>query len=178
VSLRPDWLTFTHPTHGFSFRYPADWIVVSKPDVPNMIWLHHREQPDLELSIGFHWTGEEASIQRTGVGAGEVETERYVTFLGRQLSRDVLVYEGKVKAVLYNNAQEIDVDGLIFTLSLDDHNLDYDAAEIEPEMRVSVDEIIDSFLLSRDDPGPGPPYWPVPPARHRRRPGRPGWRSG
>lgn len=119
-----------------------------------MIWLYQRDQPGLELSIGFRWTGEEASIQRTGVGVGEVETEGYVTILGRQLSRDVLVYEGKVKAVLYNNAQEIDVNGLIFTLSLDDHNLDYDAAEIKPEMQAIVDEVIGSFLLSCDRPKP------------------------
>jgi hypothetical protein len=66
----------------------------------------------------------------------------------------VLVYEGKMKAMLYNNAQEIDVDGLIFTLSLDDYNLDYDAAEIKPEMQAIVDEVIGSFLLSSDDPEP------------------------
>jgi hypothetical protein len=65
-----------------------------------------------------------------------------------------LVYEGKMKAMLYNNAQEIDVDGLIFTLSLDDYNLDYDAAEIKPEMQAIVDEVIGSFLLSSDDPEP------------------------
>ncbi len=59
-----------------------------------------------------------------------------------------------MKAVLYNNAQEIDTAGIIFTLSLDDHNLDYDAAEIEPEMQTIVDEIIGSFLLSSDDPEP------------------------
>jgi hypothetical protein len=65
-----------------------------------------------------------------------------------------LVYEGKMKAMLYNNAQEIDVDGLIFTLSLDDYNLDYDAAEIKPEMQAIVDDVIGSFLLSSDDPEP------------------------
>jgi hypothetical protein len=66
----------------------------------------------------------------------------------------VLVYEGKVKAVLYNNAQEIDVDRITFTLSLDNHNLDYDAAEIEPELQTIVDEIIGSFLLTFDEMGP------------------------
>jgi hypothetical protein len=66
----------------------------------------------------------------------------------------VLVYEGKVKAVLYNNAQEIDVDRITFTLSLDNHNLDYDAAEIEPELQTIVDEIIGSFLLTFDELGP------------------------
>jgi Tol biopolymer transport system component len=150
----PNWLTYTHSIYGFSFRYPPDWYVVSKADVPNALWLRHKEQPSLELSIGFRRSGEETPIQRTGVGAGEIETQGSVRFLGRELSRDVLIYEGKVKAALYNHAQEIDVDGLIFTLSLDDHSLDYDAAEIKPEMQAIVDEVIGSFLLSSDAPEP------------------------
>jgi len=74
--------------------------------------------------------------------------------LGRELAREVLIYEGRVKAVLYNNACEIDVDGLIFTLSLDDRSLDYDAAQIESEMQNIVDEIVGSFLLRSDGPEP------------------------
>ena len=48
------------------------------------------------------------------------------------------------------NAGEIDVDGLIFTLSLDVRGPDYDAARIEPELQVIADEIVGSFLLSVD----------------------------
>jgi len=60
----------------------------------------------------------------------------------------VLVYEGKVKAVLYNNAVEIDVDGLISTMSLDVRGPDYDAADIRPDIQTIVDKIAGSFLLT------------------------------
>jgi len=146
----PGWLTYTHATYGFSFRYPPDWTVVSQPDVPNLVRLRYREPAVLELTVGFRWSGEEAPIQRAGFGAGEIEAQGTVRFLGRELPRQVLIYEGRVKAILYSNAQEIDVDGLIFTLSLDDRNSDYDAAQIEPEMQAIVDEIVESFLLSSD----------------------------
>jgi hypothetical protein len=112
--------------------------------------LRYREPAVLELTVGFRWSGEEAPIQRAGFGAGEIEAQGTVRFLGRELPRQVLIYEGRVKAILYSNAQEIDVDGLIFTLSLDDRNSDYDAAQIEPEMQAIVDEIVESFLLSSD----------------------------
>jgi Tol biopolymer transport system component len=147
LDLHPGWLTYTQTTYGFSFRYPPGWDVVNMPDVPNTIWLRHQGQSGLELSIGFRWTGEDVVIQRTSVGAGEVEMQGTVQFLGRELSRDRLSYERKVKAVMYNNAREIDVDGLIFTLSLDDRSRDYGVAEIMPETQTLVDEILTSFLL-------------------------------
>jgi len=59
-----------------------------------------------------------------------------------------------VRGHRYNNAQEIDVAGPIFTLGLDDHNRDYDAAEIKPEMKAIVGKVVASFLLSRDRPHP------------------------
>jgi hypothetical protein len=65
-----------------------------------------------------------------------------------------LIYEGQVKAVLYSNACEIDVDGLIFTLSLDVRGPDYDAARIKPELQAIADEVVGSFLLSADEAEP------------------------
>ncbi len=31
ASVPPDWLTYTHPTAGFSFRYPPDWSLQEYP---------------------------------------------------------------------------------------------------------------------------------------------------
>jgi hypothetical protein len=150
----PGWLTYTHPTYGFSFRHPPDWQPVDEPEVPNILRLHHGKPDAVELTIGFRRPEEEARIQRTGVGAGDVETQGSVRFLGRDLVRQVLIYEGQVKAVLYNNACEIDVDGLIFTLSLDVRGPDCEAARIAPELQVIADEIVGSFLLSADQAEP------------------------
>jgi hypothetical protein len=144
----PDWLTYTQPTYGFSFRHPPDWQVVDGPRASNIIRLRHGKPDAVELTIGFRLPEEETPIQRTGAGASEVEDQGSVRFLGRDLARGVLVNEGRVKAVLYNNAREIDVDGLIFTLRLDVPVLDDNAARIEPERQAIADEIVGSFLLS------------------------------
>ena len=152
--LHPGWLTYTHPTYGFSFRHPPDWQPVDESEVPNIIRLRHGKPNAVELTIGFRRREEEAPIQRTGVGAGDVKTQGSVQFLGRDLAREVLIYEGQIKAVMYNNACEIDVDGLVFTVSLDVRCLDYDAARIEPELQAVADEIVGSFLLSADEADP------------------------
>jgi hypothetical protein len=144
----PGWLTYTQSAYGFSFRYPCNWEVVTKWDVTSVIWLRAKERPDLELTVGFRRPDETAIIQRTGVGGGELETQGTAYFLGRELSRDVLVYEGKVKGVLYNMALEIDVDGLIFTLSLDDRTAGYDAGEISPAEQAVGDQVVGTFLLA------------------------------
>lgn len=122
--------------------------------MPNIIRLRHGKPDAVQLTIGFRRPEEEAPIQRTGVGAGDVETRGSVRFLGRDLVRQVSVYEGHVKAVLYNNACEIDVHGFAFTLSLDVRGLDYDAARIEPGLQAIADEIVGSFLLSADQAEP------------------------
>ncbi len=142
------WQTYAHTTYGFSFCYPPDWTVEEKPDVPNFVWLKYQPRPTLALSIGFRRSTEEAPIQRTGVGAGELIGKGTVLFLGRELSRDVLVYQGKEKAVLYSYGLEIAVDDLIFTLSLDDHSPDYESVVIEQDIQAQVDEIVESFELT------------------------------
>ena len=110
--------------------------------------------PDVELTVGVRRPDEGVPIQRTGVGAGDVETRGSTRFLGREVAREVLVYEGKVKTVLYNNAVEIDVDGLVFTLSLDSVGPDYDAVDIPPEVQTIADKIVGSFLLTFGLPDP------------------------
>jgi hypothetical protein len=42
--------------------------------VPNILRLRHGKLDAVELTIGFRRPEEEAPIQRTGVGAGDVET--------------------------------------------------------------------------------------------------------
>jgi len=150
----PGWLTYTHPTHGFSFRYPPGWHVDPSPAGPNFVRVRPTAGPDMELTVGVRRPDEAVPIQRTGVGAGDVETRGSVRFLGREVAREVLVYEGKVQAVLYNNAVEIDADGLIFTLSLDGAGPDYDAVDIPADVQTIADKIVGSFLLTFGLPDP------------------------
>ena len=140
-----DWQTYIDPAYGFLFHYPQGW---KAEEAPNFVRLRYAQRPTLVLTIGFRHATEEASIQRTGVGAGDIVTKGTVTFLGRELSRDVLVYQGREKAVLYNYALEIPVDELVFTLSLDDLDPEYMSVLIEPGIQTVVDRIIESFELT------------------------------
>lgn len=139
------WQTYTNAAYGFSFRYPSDW---RPEEAPNFLRFHHLQHPMLVLTIGFRRQAEDAPIQRTGVGAGDIVTKGTVTFFGRELSRDVLLYQGKEKAVLYNYALEVKVDELVFTLSLDDYSPDYASVVIGPAIQAQADEIIESFELT------------------------------
>jgi len=139
------WQTYINTAYHFLFHYPSDWKL---EEAPNFVRLHYAQRPTLTLTIGFRHLAENAPIQRTGVGAGEVITRGTVTFLGRELSRDVLVYQGKEKAVLYNYALEVGVDELVFTLSLDDFDPDYTSVVIEPDIQIQVDQVVESFELT------------------------------
>jgi len=151
------WLTYTHPAYGFSFRYPAGWDPEPQTakTYPNIVRLVGPDEGrDVELTIGFRRADEEVPIQRTGTGAGDVEIEGTVAFLGQRLARNLLIYEGKVKSVMYNNAMEIAVDGMVFTLSLDvlgNALDDYEAADISPEIQAVADRIVASFVLRTGD---------------------------
>jgi len=68
-----------------------------------------------------------------------------VSFFGLPLPRYVLVYEGKVKAVLHGMGAQIARGGLIFTLSLDDFNPDYAAVDIADEIQQIVSQVLESF---------------------------------
>jgi hypothetical protein len=54
-----------------------------------------------------------------------------VPFLGDEISKSILVYQGRDKAVLYNNGTEFRVGGnRIFTLGLGASGLDYAAVDL------------------------------------------------
>jgi hypothetical protein len=134
-----NWHKYTNLTYGFSFSFPADWNVYTRD---HSVWVRQGKQG---LNIGVRWPREEVRIQRTGVGAGELIAEGTVDFLGQTLSRTVLVYEGKDKTVLYSSAVELEVDGRIFTLSVD--YFDDPAIVLSEEVQQTADKILETFEL-------------------------------
>ncbi|HLO18251.1 MAG TPA: hypothetical protein VK206_25695 [Anaerolineales bacterium] len=141
------WCKFISEKYGFSLAIPRQWGICIRYE--NSIYICPRPSSTISLTVGFRRTAEDLTIQRTGVGAGEVVTEGKVYFLGEQISRDILIYQDKVKAVLYNNAVETKRDNLVFTLSLDDWKTDYEAVSLSPEVQATADKIIESFELEK-----------------------------
>lgn len=134
-----NWHKYTNLIYGFSFSFPSDWNVYTRDHLVQV------RQGDLGLIIGIKWPGDEASIQRTGVGAGELMQEGTVNFLGQELTRSVLVFRGYDKTVLYSVAAELEVDGRVFTLSLD--YFDDPATVLNDEVQEIADKIVESFAL-------------------------------
>ncbi|MBK8986455.1 MAG: hypothetical protein IPM39_10295 [Chloroflexi bacterium] len=139
------WARYANEAYGFAFTFPPEWELV---EGQNYICLNYLPQPETRLIIGFKWFDDkQTAIVRSGVAAGDLTTTGTVSFLGREIDRNILRYEGKEKAVLYNNAATIRANDLLFTLSLDDFSTSYETAELTPEIMQMADAIVASFEL-------------------------------
>ena len=140
----PGWDSYVDEEYGFSFSFPSDWILV---EGGNYVCLFPQAAQEMILVVGFKRATETVPIHRFGVGAGDVIPRGTVRFLGQTLARDILVYQGKDKAVLYNQAMEIQIDDLVFTLSMDDFRTDYFSAILPADVQHTADKIVESFEL-------------------------------
>ena len=141
------WYEYRNDEYGFAFLYPPDWELL---EGPYYICLNYRPRREVKFIIGFKWAGDTTqSIVRSGVAAGQLVTTGTVNVLGQEVERNLLVYEDKNKAILYDNAYHIRADGhdLLLTMSIDDFRPDYDAAELTPDLMATADAIAESFSL-------------------------------
>lgn len=146
------WLEYTNTEHGFSFLYPPDWTLEEDQKVPStsykhLIWLRPQKEPNVVLSVGFKRFSEDIGIQRTGVGPGDLVIRGTVTFLGQEITREVLVAEGKDMSILYNSAAEIQRGDLAFTLGLDYLGYPFDESTLQEDVQSIADMIVESFEL-------------------------------
>jgi hypothetical protein len=149
---------YVNETYGFAFTLPPEWRLQSTafynfdlpPSQENGLRLSYR--PDItgntDLTIGFKWEEEEdINIMRTGTGELDELIEGEIEFMGQTIRRDVWRYEDKTTAVFYQGASHINVNGLLFTLSLDYHDPTYTGRTLIPEAMSSADAIVQSFHL-------------------------------
>ena len=111
----------------------------------NFIQVSSPADPDIKLTIGVRWANEDVRIQRTGVPAGEIIPAGDVPFFWENISRGILVWQGRDEEVLYHNSTEIRVGDLTFTLGLSDFNWDYDATDLAVMDEETADKIVASF---------------------------------
>jgi len=130
--------TYTNADYGFSFRYPSTWQLEQEPNLVKL------SQGTLVLGIGCRFDTEDVSIGGTGTPAGDFETRGNVTFLGQELRRDVLVFEGNVKAVFYVGTGPIQAGNVVFAIRLDDFS-DDPGSDIPESLQTEVDQIVESF---------------------------------
>jgi hypothetical protein len=104
----------------------------------------------LALYVGYMGLHESLDIwSRNGLPAGDVESRDTVTFLGVELPRQVVVYEGMDRAVYYNRApSQIWMPDLVFSISLSLEEFGGDApAGISQEQQAVVDQIVQSLVM-------------------------------
>ena len=116
------WHRYTNLGYGFSFHYPPDWTLEERP---HQLVFRHKVVDTLRFTVEYRRSTESLWVYRTGMPAGDFVPKGSVPFLGRKISRDVLVYEGKAKVVLYNYSSAIPWGDIIFGFFLDDFESNY-----------------------------------------------------
>lgn len=129
------WSRYVNADYCFTFIYPSDWVLVVHRHFAILA-----KDETISLLIGFRKSGENVPIQRTGVGAGEIKTVGKIPFLGQEISKDLLVYNGNIPTVLYNYGTEISASDLVFAISGDNFAITLDDKTI-----AIFDKIVSSF---------------------------------
>jgi LysM repeat protein len=142
ISADPDWQSYSNSDYAFEFRYPSTWTL---EEMPNLVKI---DRGTLRLAIAFQRRGEDVPFPWTGMPAGDFEPRGVGQFLGQQIERQRLVYEGKVKVLTYN----AEVGDLLFSLRLDDRAPgDYRDVSIPQAVQAEVDRIVGSFAHTSID---------------------------
>lgn len=133
------WSRYVNAEYCFTFVYPSDWVLVTSQHFVGL------SKGTILLVIGFRRETENIAIQRTGVGAGEIQTDGKIVFLGREVSKEILVYEDRIHEVLYQYGTEVVVGDLVFAISGGNYDVNYDLAVLEDETLTTFDKIVESF---------------------------------
>jgi hypothetical protein len=146
----PGWASYVNTDYGFAFRYVTTWSLEERPEEEMSAGLSAKSvvlrQGTLRLVIQYKRPAEELILGPGGVPAGDTVDRGTVTFLGRELPKHVLVFEGKDKSVFYGDRFE----ELEFYIQLDDDpgvGVDYRTLEIPENVQAEVDQILESFEL-------------------------------
>jgi lipoprotein-anchoring transpeptidase ErfK/SrfK len=135
------WAKYTRADYGFSFRYPAAWSLLEGRNFVSL------KQRTTRLIIGYRGAWEEINIRRRAeLPAGTIVPAGTTRFLGQDMPRALLEHGGKVKAVIYNDAERISAGDRVFLISLEDYAVDYEASHIPPALQAEADRIIVSLV--------------------------------
>lgn len=133
---------YTNEQYGFSFNPPGEWAIES--------YEHHLifRQGEYFLLVGFKRAGEEVPPFRTGLPAGDFVDGGTATFLGKPITKKLLVFEGKNKVVDYQSPLHAGDLQLYIWLDVQlVQGTDYAAVDIPAEIMDQADQIVASFAL-------------------------------
>jgi hypothetical protein len=135
----PESSSYTNETYGFAFDYPETWIL-SEQDHGVIL-----QKGVYRLTIDFRWiTEQNIQFGRTGLGAGDLLYAGKVNFMDQVIPVNVLSFEKKSKAVLYNETGWIEADDLLFMIALEDLETDYMDVDLSDEIISEAGTILES----------------------------------
>lgn len=149
TDTRDTWIHQTFPDLGLSFSHPADWTLTVRPagegPDPSMPIAAAFEltHPGSHVLVAFRPVGSNANMMGTGMPAGEFVGRGSIVFLGADIEKQALVFEGKTKVLVYGPAEIAQTEYGIRADALGSD--DYVALAIPPELEAEIDEILSSF---------------------------------
>jgi putative hemolysin len=147
------WREYTHEKYGFTLLVPPSWVVEEIVEPPqhtlrdHAVILWSAEEPTARFRVAFRRLDEERFIGRTGVGSGDIVEAGTVCFVGQEMGKRALVFEGKDMTVLYGPGAEVERGDMAFTLYLDYRGGWEDESALSKEIQAQVDQIIASVQL-------------------------------
>lgn len=149
----PETLTYANLDYGFEFSYPETWQLTEKDHAVVLKKDPHR------LDIRFRGTDEifDPHSGRTGIPAGDLIYNDKILFLDQVTPAYMLIYEKKYKLVFYGGTGPIEVDDLMFNITLEDLDTVYENIDLSEEIMIEAKSIVESFqrVDKADDSTPG-----------------------
>jgi hypothetical protein len=148
-SSEKDLFTYVNDDYQLAFVYPSGWEIEEIPaghEIPDgasasAVCL---TQDTLRLVVQFKRLGEETILGAGGLPAGELEEAGRVTVLGRDVAKQAVVYEGKVKSVFLR--ERFDDLALYVELGVGvGAETEYEAVEIPETAQAALDAIVGSL---------------------------------
>ncbi len=145
----PPQATYVNTDYGFTFRYPTTWSLEERSEEMTPSGYSAKSvalnKDTLLLLIQYKRPDEDLVLGPGGRPAGDVEDRGTVTFLGRELPKHVLVFEGKDKSLFLGDRFE----NIEFYIQLDDDAgpaaVNYETIDISKKIQAEVDQILESF---------------------------------
>jgi hypothetical protein len=142
--VEKDLTTYVNEDYGLALIYPPTWELEEIPageQAPNSATAVHLTWDALRLTIQFKYVGEETVLGPGSRPAGEIEESGSVTVMGRQIAKQALVYQGKVKSVFLGDRFDdlelyVQLDGGVGT------ETDYEAIEITESAQSEMEAIL------------------------------------
>ena len=151
----PENLIYSNNIYGFEFVYPETWTLTEEDN--GVVLMNGRNR----LGIRFHGIDEDAGrfSGRTGIPAGELIYTDKIRFMGRMIPAEVLVFEQKSKIVFYGGTGRIEINELVFSITLDDRETyNYRDVDLSEEIMAEAKTIVETFkrVYRADDPAQEP----------------------